>query len=218
MASTSEKRKTHIDLATLETDKPLSFGASDVPDQQPSFWRRAVPRNHNSDPRPLKRKKAIAPAIAPEGLQESQSAPVEFQLPKAVEAGVRAFEYVETQRESPMKKFHRVFELEFDDFQSIAARKAFPHELVTIKKIATKEHLDILQQTRHPNFVRFLEAFQTEERSYAILEYEPISLTQIIASPPYPTETQLAAILAQVRAYLNIRLNNKTDLDRFLTA
>lgn len=61
------------------------------------------------------------------------------------------------------------------------------------------EKLDMLQQIRHENFVAFLESFRFQECSYAVLQHVSISLVQIVASPPYPTELQLAAIIGQVR-------------------
>lgn len=61
-----------------------------------------------------------------------------------------------------------------------------------------RKELEMLQQIRHSNFVAVLESFRDQDGFYAIFEYVSISLDQIVASPPYPTELQLAAILGQV--------------------
>ena len=60
----------------------------------------------------------------------------------------------------------------------------------------------MLQQIWHENIVAFLESFRFQECFYTVLQHVPISLVQIVASPPYPTELQLAAIIGQVRRSL----------------
>lgn len=61
----------------------------------------------------------------------------------------------------------------------------------------SNEKLKRLQQTHHHNFLAFLEAFHFKVSTYVILDYVPISLAHLVASPAYPTELQLAAILGQ---------------------
>ena len=141
-----------------------------------------------------KRKRTLSPERNTHFLK---TAPQDFQLSKAVRAGIRAYEYVETKTESPWRSFHRVFELRYEDFKTVTARKAHPCELVVVQKLESSEQLDLLQQLRHENIVPFFESFRSEDRIYAILEYIPVSLAQIVASPPYPTEPQLAVILGQ---------------------
>lgn len=86
-----------------------------------------------------------------------------------------------------------------NDFVTVATRQASPCEIVVVKTFETRSKLDMLQQIRHENFALFLEAFECQECFYAILQHITISLTHIVASPPYPTQSQLAAILGQVR-------------------
>jgi len=106
-----------------------------------------------------------------------------------------------TKYESPWKTLQKVYELKLKDFTTVAARFFSPCELVTVKLFEKPADggLDMLQQIRHENFVTFLESYQFEECSYPILEHVAISLVQIVTSPPYPTELQLAAIIGQVR-------------------
>lgn len=121
---------------------------------------------------------------------------IELDLPKAVEAGVRSYEYVKIIDESPWEHFQSVYELKFDAFVTVAIRKVPAFDTETVKKV---KKLDMLQRIRHENFVAFLEAYQFQNCSYAILQHEDISLARIVASPPYPNELELAAILGQVR-------------------
>ncbi len=107
----------------------------------------------------------------------------ELHLSKAVEAGVRAYEYVETKSESPWKSFRKVFELKMSDFVTVATRNAFPCEIVVVKTFETRNRLDMLQQIRHENFATFLEAFELQEFLYAVLQHITISLNHIVAIP-----------------------------------
>ena len=43
-----------------------------------------------------------------------------------------------------------------------------------------------------------IEVFMTQETLYVVLEHLPISLEQMVKSPAYPNELQLAAIVGQV--------------------
>lgn len=103
--------------------------------------------------------------------------------------------------ESPWHSLQKVYELKLDGFITVATRKPLPCEVVTVKKFVgpgRDEKLKRLQQTQTQNFQGFLDAFESEGSVYVVLEYVPISLTYMVASPAYPTELQLAAILGQV--------------------
>ena len=56
----------------------------------------------------------------------------------------------------------------------------------------------MIHNTRHDNIVAVLETFRFGGSFYVILERMGISLLQIVASPPYPGEQELAAISGQV--------------------
>lgn len=196
MTSTSDKRKTRIALHKLKgSERPPN---SEPGFQEPgsSFWDHSVPQDVSEQPKGKR-------TSWPERRESNENAaPLGLHLPKAVAAGLRAHEYVGIHDESPWNRFQKVYELKFEDFTTVAMRKASPCEVVMVKELQTPdsvEKLRMLQQIRHENFIAFLESFQYQERSYAILEHIPISLSQIAASPPYPTELQLAAILGQVR-------------------
>ena len=56
----------------------------------------------------------------------------------------------------------------------------------------------MLQTIRHRRFLVDLQCFDFENSCYVVFDHLPISLAQLVVSPPYPTEIELAAILAQV--------------------
>ena len=186
MASGSDKRNTIVAL-----DQLAAFGRT--PQAEPRLQRQGIPFWD----RPGAKFGSSRFVRKDSG---GEQPPFELQLPKVTAARLRAHEYVEVQDGSPWETFQRTYELKFDVFTIIAIRKASPCDLVAVKvfpKIECKE-LEMLQQIRHANFVAFLESFRDQDGFYAAIEYVSISLDQIVASPPYPTELQLAAILGQV--------------------
>jgi len=113
--------------------------------------------------------------------------------------GIR--EYKGMKNESPWKSYKKVFQLKLDRFITVAVRKEPLRKRVVVKSFSgpdSHEKLHMLHHIRHDNFVAVLESFSFEGSFYVILERMDISLVQIVASPPYPGEQELAAILGQV--------------------
>lgn len=115
-------RKSHIALEKMEMVCSI-----------PKFAKKAQTPNPPRGPVKLAKKRRILE-------------PLELHLAKAVEAGVRAHEYIEIKSESPWKSFRKVFELKMDDFVTVATRNAFPGEIVVVKTFETRNKLDMLQQ------------------------------------------------------------------------
>ena len=75
------------------------------------------------------------------------------------------------------------------------------HGKVAIKTFAGRDanrKLDMLHRVCHERFVSLLEVFESDTAWYAVFEHVVTSLTQVVNSPAYPTERQLAAIVGQV--------------------
>lgn len=103
--------------------------------------------------------------------------------------------------ESPWSQYEKVYDLELAGAVEVAVRKASPIELVhvrTFSKPGAEKVLHMFQQLQHPNIVAALAAFTTDEGLSIILEPMSISLEQVVQSPAYPNERQLAAIIGQV--------------------
>ena len=56
----------------------------------------------------------------------------------------------------------------------------------------------MLKTIRHRRFLVDLQCFDFENSYYVVFDHISISLAQLVVSPPYPTEIELAAIIAQV--------------------
>lgn len=79
--------------------------------------------------------------------------------------------------------------------------------LVNIRKFAKPEMEAALyryQNVQHGSFVTALETFITDDHLYVVLEDMPISLEHIVQLPRYPTDVQLAAMLAPVSGPRNL--------------
>lgn len=82
---------------------------------------------------------------------------------------------------------------------TVAARKGARRKCGMIKSFPVgADILEMIHDVRHDNMVTVLETFLFEGIFNVVLEHIPISLVQIVASPPYSGEQELAAILGQV--------------------
>jgi hypothetical protein len=103
--------------------------------------------------------------------------------------------------ESPWEKYEKVYNVELGGPVEAALRKGPPVKLVHVRAFPTQaaaKTLHVYRQLQHRNIVTALEAFTTDDALYIVLEHMPLSLEQIVRSPAYPDERQLAAILGQV--------------------
>ena len=101
----------------------------------------------------------------------------------------------------PWKIYEKGYDLKLDQFVTVATRKAPLHGKVAIKTLAGRDanrKLDMLHRVCHKRFVSLLEVFESDTTWYAVFEHVVTSLTQVVNSPAYPTERQLAAIVGQV--------------------
>ncbi len=125
-----------------------------------------------------------------------------LQIVEAAKAGTSVLDSVETKYGSPWEKLQKIYKLQLDSFITVAIRPAPSHKLVNVKSFSGPEaakKVNMLHSICHKNFNAFLsECFIFENCHYVVLEHATISLAHIVKSPPYPTQSQLAAILGQV--------------------
>jgi len=120
---------------------------------------------------------------------------------RTVKSATRGTLQLRTTCESPWEKYEKFYDVELGGPMEVAIRKAAPVELVHVRAFVTQaaeKKLPLYRQLQHPNIVTALEAFTTDNGLYVVLEHMPLSLEQIVRSPAYPDERQLAAILGQV--------------------
>ena len=101
----------------------------------------------------------------------------------------------------PWESYWKIFQLKFNRFVTVAVPKEPLRKYVIVKRFSesdSQEELRMIHSIRHDHIVTVLETFRFEGSFYVVLERMAISLVQIVASPPYPGEQELAAILGQV--------------------
>jgi hypothetical protein len=111
---------------------------------------------------------------------------------------------LEIKRESPWKRYKKVYDRELGGPVTVATQITHPFDLVVVRKFSEPEAektLYMFQQIQHNNFTTALKVFITEKTFYVVYENFPISLDQIVASPSYPNKLQLATIVGQVSSY-----------------
>lgn len=104
-------------------------------------------------------------------------------------------------RQSPWTVYEKGYELKFDQYVTVATRRAPDSGIAAIKTITRRDtnlKLGMLRRVCNKRFVRLLEVFDFDGRVFAVFEHTPTSLKQVVDSAAYPTELQLVAILAQV--------------------
>lgn len=111
-------------------------------------------------------------------------------------------------RQSPWTVYEKGYELKFDQYVTVAARRAPDSGIAAIKTITSRDanlKLGMLRRVCNKRFVRLLEVFDFDGEVFAVFEHTPTSLKQVVDSAAYPTELQLVAILAQVRPSTPLR-------------
>ena len=189
MSPLNPKRNTQFDLAGLRVKELPTIAESHVRERQQNSQDPLVSKPHLQ-----KRRRSRSP--------QDQWA--------AKRAGIRDYDYG-VRDASPWESYRKIYELKFDHFVTVAvenespSRQVVPNEsssrLVIVKKLSgaeSKEELKMINSIRHNKIVMVLEIFRFENAFYIVLERISISLTQIVASPPYPGERELAAIAGQV--------------------
>ena len=142
-------------------------------------------------------------------------------IPGNVQRAVRAREsgYVMTQHASPWKIYEKGYELKLDQFVTVAHRKAPLQGKVVIRNFVEPDanrKLDMVRRIRHRRFVDLLEIFEFEKTWYAVFEHIVMSLVQLVNSPAYPNEKQLAAVVGQVSQNPGLCSYHVAYDDRFL--
>ena len=195
----SNNRHTQFDLVALARTESLKPSSESAGLQGPRSPGRTLERNA------LNKKRVRSPGE--DALKAASSRPDK----SAIADSLR----LKAARESPWTRYEKIYDLELGGPVEVAVRKAPPIELVHVRafsKPAAEKTLHMFRHIRHRNIVAALDAFTTDDGLYVVLEYMPISLEQIVKSPAYPDERQLAAILGQVSSLIHARAS--TDHDR----
>jgi len=182
MGSQNPNRGTQLyfqGLRTLEQSLPVAEPESQAAEELQTLQDRSVQRDLAH-----KRKRSLSP--------QTRGA--------AKRPGIRPYDYG-VKDASPWESYEKIYQLMLDRFVTVAVQKKPPSKCVVVKRFSEPEcqqELQMISSIRHEKIVTVLETFRFEGGFYVILERMSISLTQIVASPPYPSEKELAAIAGQV--------------------
>ncbi|KFY78643.1 hypothetical protein V499_02246 [Pseudogymnoascus sp. VKM F-103] len=125
----------------------------------------------------------------------------ELHVVKAAQSGASVLDCT-VQFGSPWDRFCEKFELNLGGYVRIVADLSPPYNLLMVKRLEgpdAAQRVRMLRRVRHQNFHSMVECFNFEGSHYAVFHHLPLTLDNIVYSPPYPTELELAAALAQVR-------------------
>ena len=168
--------------------------AEDAIDKQP---RRSNSPIHNTPP-----ESATASKKRHRSTENEDDLIVNTEINKVQAYKTTAPQHFKVQIGLPWVCYKEVLRLDLNGPVTIAEQKAPQYGLVAIKvfpSTAAEKALKRHQHIKHDNIVAVLDAFTTDTSLYIVLEHLPISLKQIVEGAKYPTESQLAAILIQVR-------------------
>jgi hypothetical protein len=125
----------------------------------------------------------------------------DLQVVKAAQSGVSVLDRT-VKFESPWLRFCEKFELNLGEYVSIVADRYPPYDIFMVKRLKGPDaarRVRMLERVRHQSFHNMVDCFSFEGSHYAVFQHLPVTLDNIVYSPPYATELELAAALAQVR-------------------
>lgn len=125
------------------------------------------------------------------------------------------------QFESPWHRYYEKFELNLSRYVFIVADRSPPYDIFMVKRLKgpnAVQKVCMLQRVQHQYFYNMVDCFSFEGSHYAVFQHLPVTLANIVYLPPYPTERELAAALAQVRPDINdSRLADRYRLSKGLS-
>lgn len=119
---------------------------------------------------------------------------------------------------SPWERYIERFELNLDDHIYIVSDKLSLDTFMMkcLKGPDAEKKVAMLQSVQHRSFLPMLECFNFESSYYPVFPHMTMPLSQVIHSPPYPTELELAAVLGQVCSHTVLvdKLVNRSRFSR----
>lgn len=116
---------------------------------------------------------------------------------------------------SPWERYIKRYELNLDDHIYIVSDKSTLDTFMIkcLKGLDAEKKVAMLERVQHKSFLPMLECFNFENSYYPVFPHIAMPLSQIIHSPPYPTELELTAVLGQVRSPYSVGWALLTGLD-----
>ena len=102
-------------------------------------------------------------------------------------------------RASPWKSCKPIYCMKYDRFVTIAVRQLGHSRQCVMVKTMGEQEVYKLRTWKHERLLAPLETFLHVGVYHVVFPRMTVSLGQIVAAPPYPSEQELAAILGQVK-------------------
>ncbi|CEL09502.1 hypothetical protein ASPCAL12637 [Aspergillus calidoustus] len=102
---------------------------------------------------------------------------------------------------SPWDTLKDLFTCDLAGPVSIAVHNKHPSKIIAVRAFNKEKAaiwLRVLQQTQHPNVIAAREIFKDHGTTYFIVDDLPLTLEHLVACDIFPSELQLASVLAQV--------------------
>jgi hypothetical protein len=102
---------------------------------------------------------------------------------------------------SPWDTLNDLFTCDLAGPVSIAVHDKHPSKVIAVRAFSKEKAdiwLQVLKQTQHPNVISAREIFKDHGTTYFIVDDLPLTLEHLVACDIFPSELQLASILAQV--------------------
>jgi len=138
----------------------------------------------------------------------------ELQLVKAAKEG-RSVISRPIRPESPWEHYIKRYELNLADHLYVVSNK-MSLETFMIKCLEgpdAEKKVAMLERVQHKGFLPMLECFNFDNAYYPVFPHMTMPLSQVIHSPPYPTELELAAVVGQVRSRTVLAESLLTSID-----
>ncbi|KFY97779.1 hypothetical protein V500_01918 [Pseudogymnoascus sp. VKM F-4518 (FW-2643)] len=204
--SVKDNRMTRItfgDGPDLDTNEQVDTPEKSVPPGSASLISKKRKIIASQDREPERRRHIKASLGSRE--KATKSGLRDLQVVKAAQSGVSVLDRT-VQFESPWARFCEKFELNLGGYVSIVADRSPPYDVFMVKRLEgpdAAQKVRMLRRVRHQNFHNMVDCFSFEGSHYAVFQHLPVTLDNIVYSPPYPTELELAAALAQIVKGLN---------------
>lgn len=211
-APLSDKRKTR-----------MNFGPRPELESSATAKRVRTPDDNERVTGPKKRLATLAEAHTTSPLFDEASAG----KPPIVKQGMKDLELVKAAKEgrsvtsrpirlgSPWEHYIKRYELNLADHIYIVSDKT-SLETFMIKCLEgpdAENKVAMLERVQHKTFLPMLECFNFDNVFYPVFPHMTMPLSQVIHSPPYPTELELAAVLEQVRSHSVLVASLLTGID-----
>ena len=114
----------------------------------------------------------------------------------------RKQELIPVKKESPWNTYTDKYGLRLGEWVKVAGKKPSTGEIFAVRSISksnTEKGLCQIRKLCHENLLTVHEIFDFDSSFYIVSERMHITLDDVIASPAYPEEAELASIIWQVR-------------------